>query len=357
MKRFADLYAQLDRTTKTSRKVNALARYFAAAPPQDAAWALYFLSGRRLKRVLPANTLATLAVTTSRVPEWLMGECYEAVGDFAEVIALILPPAAKTDTLPLAQLVTERVLPLKNLAPQEQGALIAQTWDELDDDARLVFHKILTGAFRVGVSELLVLRGLSQACGVDPQILKHRTMGDFTPSAAAFRAIVAPVSAAMSSAASDDPYAIADVTSTHAGASPAGSDDVPERPYPFFLAHPLEQDPASLGARRLADRMVVGRHPLPGGAPQKHRLVVARRRARHRTISGSGGRRPRAARGHRPRRRDPRVEGRCARVLRSAAALEPQEAHVRDARGSPHRVARVRSAGREWRRSARAPAE
>jgi len=95
MKAFAELYAALDQTTKTNEKTAALTRYFAAAPPEDAAWAVNFLIGRRPKRLLESRKLAEWAVAEAGVPDWLFGECYQAVGDVAETIALLLPPTSR----------------------------------------------------------------------------------------------------------------------------------------------------------------------------------------------------------------------------------------------------------------------
>ncbi len=93
MKAFAELYAALDQTTKTNGKIAALTRYLSQAPPEDAAWAVSFLIGRRPKRLLESRKLAEWAIAEAGVPDWLFGECYHAVGDFAETIALLLPPA------------------------------------------------------------------------------------------------------------------------------------------------------------------------------------------------------------------------------------------------------------------------
>ena len=101
MKAFAELYAALDATTKTNEKVAALTRYFSAAAPADAAWAASFLLGRRPKRLLESRKLAQWAIEEAGVPDWLFGECYHAVGDFAETIALLLPPTAESTALPL----------------------------------------------------------------------------------------------------------------------------------------------------------------------------------------------------------------------------------------------------------------
>jgi DNA ligase 1 len=224
MRLFSALYTELDSTTKTSRKVDALARYFKAAAPADAAWALFFLSGRRLKRLFPAARLAQFAAEHAKVADWLFYECAEATGDLAEAAALVLPAPSTSTGLSLSQVVNERVIPLRDLDEQAQRELVLSTWDAMSADERFVWNKLVTGAFRVGVSELLVLRGLSSASGVEPATLKHRTMGDWDPTDEFFRAL----------------------TSTEAI---HGTVTSPDRPYPFFLAHPLNDDPKVLGSR------------------------------------------------------------------------------------------------------------
>ena len=127
MRLFADLYERLDRTTSTNAKVAALAAYFAEAPAEDAAWALFFLTGQRLKRLLPSASLQTWAAHASGVPGWLIAESYEAVGDGAETIALILDLAYRTPStsqpnVPLSTWIEERILPLRTAAPERAGA-------------------------------------------------------------------------------------------------------------------------------------------------------------------------------------------------------------------------------------------
>ena len=122
MKAFAELYAALDETTKTNEKVEALTRYFSRVPPADAAWAATFLIGRRPKRLLESRNLAQWAIEESGIPEWLFGECYHAVGDFAETIALLLPPAQSSSDLPLHYWIEERLLPLREAGDEAQRA-------------------------------------------------------------------------------------------------------------------------------------------------------------------------------------------------------------------------------------------
>lgn len=224
MRRFAALYEVLDRTTSTNEKVTALAGYFAEAPAEDAAWAVFFLTGQRLKRLLPARLLASWAMEETAVPEWLFEDSYSSVGDLAETISLLLdgiPGAQPAPDLPLSVWVTGRILPLRDLPPEEQRAQVTGWWSGLDRWQTFVLNKMLTGALRVGVSQTLVERALARIAGVDPAVVAHRLMGSWKPTAEAFR----------------------DLLVAEAG---AGEDD--SRPYPFFLASPLEDPPETLGA-------------------------------------------------------------------------------------------------------------
>jgi DNA ligase 1 len=219
VRRFAALYAELDETTRTGAKVEALAAYLAAADPADAAWAVHFLSGRRPKRLIGARRLAGWAVEAAELPEWLFEECYEAVGDLAETISLLLPPAPAASDLPLAHWVEERLLPLRGESEERQRAAVLRAWAELDGRQAYVWNKLITGSFRVGVSGSLVVRALARVSGVDEPTLAHRLMGAWDPSPQFYRLLLA------------GDTRDADLS----------------RPYPFFLAYPLEGEPEALG--------------------------------------------------------------------------------------------------------------
>jgi DNA ligase-1 len=227
MRRFALLYEQLDRTTSTNAKIAALAAYFRDAPAADAAWALFFLTGQRLKRLLPGRSLGTWAADAAGIPEWLLGESYESVGDGAETITLILDAAARPDAsrgsldVALATWLEARILPLRGQSESVQRRQIVTWWLELDRMQRFLLTKLLTGELRVGVSHTLVVRGLAEATGVPVQALAHRLMGQWQPSAAFFESLRAPEAAA--------------VARSH--------------PYPFYLASPLDREPRVLGPR------------------------------------------------------------------------------------------------------------
>lgn len=237
MRAFAQLYAELDETTKTSEKVDALVRYFAAVPPADAAWALYFLSGRKIRQVISTPRLREWALEATGLPDWLFGESYDAVGDFAETVALLLPEprvqglgfkgqdersqALNSEPWPLSTWVEGRLLPLRAADEATQRSELLRAWDELDSRERFIWNKLITGGLRVGVSQLLVTRALAKVSGVEQPAVAHRLMGTWEPTAAFYEQLLA-----------------ADTRDADAS-----------QPYPFFLAYPIESNAeAELGA-------------------------------------------------------------------------------------------------------------
>ena len=223
MRRFCELYEALDRTTSTNAKVAALAAYFREAPAADAAWAIFFLTGRRLKRVVPSAGLRAWAQEATALPEWLLHESYSAAGDFAELVALALdtlPSAPRQDDVSLAEWVERRLMPLQRADLPTQRERVVGWWRSLPRSERFILNKLLTGEFRVGVAQTLVIRALADAIGAEPTVVAARMMGDWTPSAEWFAGLKTP-------AATADP----------------------SQPYPFFLASPLEGGPEALGDR------------------------------------------------------------------------------------------------------------
>lgn len=219
MRRFAELYRELDETTRTGRKVLAMRSYFSSADPADAAWALFFLCGRRLKRLVLSRNLQQWAAEAAGIPAWLFEECRESVGDLAETIALLLPPPEGESELGLGRWIHDVVLKLSKASEPDQRQALLQSWSHLTAGQRLVFNKLVTGEFRVGVSQKLVIRALAEVSGLTPQVLSHRLMGDWEPTAEFFQRLL----------------------------SPQSSDTDLSRPYPFCLAHPLQVEPSSLG--------------------------------------------------------------------------------------------------------------
>jgi len=218
---FSQLFLALERSTGTRAKKQLLKDYFRDRPDADAAWALYFLSGRRPKRLLPPSLLRPWVAEEADLPLWLLEEAYHHVGDLAETTALLLPSVSGTDVTtepgPLSHFVPTRLLSLEGLPAEEQRESLRSTWALLRPEERLVFHKLLTGGFRVGVQQKTVQNALAELYRLNPAIVAHRMMGNWQPTPDFFAALRDP-------------------------AAPDGESE-PSRPYPFCLAHPLESAP------------------------------------------------------------------------------------------------------------------
>jgi len=191
MKAFAELYGAIDSTTSTNAKTEALVDYFASAQPKDASWAMWVLTGHKPRQAVPTRRLHEWAAEAAGIPLWLFEESYDAVGDLAEVIALVLPPPeGATVAEPLHAWIEERILPLRALPEAEQKARLLECWAILTPQERFVFNKLITGSFRVGVSELLVVRALEKVSGVDAKVIAHRLMGDWSPTEQAWARVM-----------------------------------------------------------------------------------------------------------------------------------------------------------------------
>lgn len=220
MKAFAELYAELDATTSSNAKLAAMQAYFAQAAPEDAAWAVYFLSGGRPRQLVPVRALRELAVEISGLSPWLFEESYQAVGDLAETLSLVLPEAPHSSTDGLATWIEDKLLPLRGETPEFLDRRLPALWAQLDRPSLMLCIKLITGSFRVGVSKLLVTRALAAMAGLDSKRVAQRLVGytDLSnrPSAASYLKLIAPQSA--------------DEHAQRGG-----------QPYPFFLAHALQQ--------------------------------------------------------------------------------------------------------------------
>lgn len=219
MKLFTDLYVELDQTNKTNEKVETMRFYFERADPHDAAWALYFLSGRKPRQIVPSRKLRDWALELSGIPEWLFMESRDTVGDSAETMALLLPNNTETDNTPLHILVEDQLLPLRSSDEETQRTAVTEAWSRMNYSQRLVYNKLISGAFRVGVSQLLVTRALSQLSELPTDVIAMRLMGEWTPSAEFFKQLLNPE---------------------------LDTDETPiARPFPFHLAHqadfPIEE--------------------------------------------------------------------------------------------------------------------
>ena len=220
MKAFAELYAELDATTSSNAKLAAMQNYFAKAPAEDAAWAVYFLSGGRPRQLVPVKILREVAVQVSGLSLWLFEESYQAVGDLAETISLVLPESPHSSDEGLARWIEEKLLPLRGESPEVLAERLPVLWSQLDRPSLMLCIKLITGSFRVGVSKLLVTRALAAMAGLDSKRVAQRLVGytdlSHRPTAASYLKLIA-------------------IESADEHAQRGG------QPYPFFLAHALSQ--------------------------------------------------------------------------------------------------------------------
>lgn len=215
MKSFATLVETLDQTNKTNAKVDALSNYFKTCSKKDALWAVALLSHRRPPRPITTTIMRQWAAEVSQMPLWLFEESYHIVGDLAETIALLVKPnLTKTEnTLSLHQCI-EEIIALKAKSEEEKKTYIIAKWKKFSPIQAFVFNKILTGGFRIGVSQKLMTRALSKATGIEENTLAHRLMGQWTPLTTTFdKLLLHP-----------DPK------------------DQLSKPFPFCLAHAIEKD-------------------------------------------------------------------------------------------------------------------
>ncbi len=220
MKRLAQLFNELDSTTSTNAKVDALVRYFTDAPDADKMWTMAVLSGRRPPRSVNYRLLGEWAAELAGLPDWIFVESYHVVGDYAETIALLIPERANSNTF--ARSLTDYMhllLGLKARTDQEKKSLIVEAWHELNQHERFIFNKLITGGLRIGVSQKLMMRALAQYTGKDENAIAARLMGNWDPISSDFQILIL-----------DD-----------------AQDKNLSQPYPFYLAYALDIDTQELG--------------------------------------------------------------------------------------------------------------
>lgn len=225
MKRFTRLFHELDHSSRTNDKVEAMVRYFRESSHADSAWAVRLLSGDRLKGVAKSSVFHSAALSASGLPDWLLAECQEACGDLSEAVALIVPDGRTDVEISLSEVMHAWVRPLAAMSESAAENQLLSIWSRLPADQRIVFNKLVRGGFRLGVSRGLVVRALAEVSTVEPAIIAHRMSGGFQPTSDSFANLIAPV-----------------------GSGQAGSAGDTAKPYPFCLASQLPHAPEALGA-------------------------------------------------------------------------------------------------------------
>ncbi|MFB9078850.1 ATP-dependent DNA ligase [Flavobacterium procerum] len=218
MKNFAQLIKTLDSSNKTNVKVDALTTYFKNASPEDKVWTIAILSHRRPPRPVNTTLLRLWANELANIPLWLFEESYHIVGDLAETIALIIPTTKEHSDKSLTEFLQE-IIALKRKTDSEKKEYLHENWKTLNYYERFVFTKLITGSFRIGVSQKLMTRALSKAENVDEDALAYKLMGNWNPNTITFQELILDEK----------------------------SSDYLSKPYPFYLAYPIEGEIEALG--------------------------------------------------------------------------------------------------------------
>ena len=215
MKLFSRLFHDLDELTKTNDRIDRLARYFDESDPVDSIWACWFLAGNRIKRAIKTSELRSFASARTGFPDWLVAESHDRVGDLAETLSLLVDQHGSGRSLALNEVVETFIQPRVSMDSMGRKELINQAWDTLASEALLPFHKLLTGAFRMGVSKGNLCKALAQVGNLEPALVAQRLAGDWTPGTLSMEEIL-------------------DFEQTESAC----------QPFPFYLSYPVENTPS-----------------------------------------------------------------------------------------------------------------
>ncbi len=215
MKLFSRLFHDLDELTKTNERIDRLARYFEESDPVDSIWACWFLAGNRIKRAIKTSELRSFASGRTGFPDWLVAESHDRVGDLAETLSLLVDQHRSGRSIALNEVVETFIQPLVFMDSMGRKELINQAWDTLGSEALLPFHKLLTGAFRMGVSKGNLCKALAQVGNLEPALVAQRLAGDWTPGTLSMEEIL-------------------DLEQTESAC----------QPFPFYLSYPVENTPS-----------------------------------------------------------------------------------------------------------------
>ena len=217
---FADLVEQIDKTNKTNLKVKALEKFFFFFSDQDKVWAIALFSSKKPKRSVKTSDLRMYAAQMAKIPLWLFEESYHIVGDLAETIALVVPESKESIKPPTLTNLIKEIKDLKNFDEVNQRAYLINRWSHLNYYSKFVFNKLITGGFRIGVSQKLMTKSIANVTGIDQDTIAYQIMGDWNPEGTTYKQLIL---------------------------SPSKEDFI-YKPYPFYLANPLDQDLEKLGS-------------------------------------------------------------------------------------------------------------
>ena len=220
LKLFAEMVSEISTSTKTNDKLQSLINYFGTAPGADKVWIIAIFSGRRPRRAVNSRLMREWCTEILKIPDWLFNECYHTVGDLSETLALLLPETKKADHVNenLADYL-QQFIGIEKEDEEIKKKFIVQSWNQMDRDERFVFNKLITGSFRIGVSQKTIVNALSKVVDLTPSVIAHRISGNWDPSTTSFNDLLS------------ESTSVSDFS----------------KPYPFYLAYALDDDVAHLG--------------------------------------------------------------------------------------------------------------
>ena len=221
---FAQLVSEIGTSTKTNDKIQSLVDYFATAPDADKVWVIAIFSGRRPRRAINSRLMREWCTEIVKIPDWLFDECYHTVGDLSETLALLLPETKKEDQVNESlSYYLKRFIEIEKEEEAIKKEFIVSNWDQMSRDERFVFNKLITGSFRIGVSQKTIVNALAKVVDLDPAVIAHRISGNWDPD-------TTPFSELLSAEASISDFS---------------------KPYPFYLAYAVDEDVTTLGEPNL----------------------------------------------------------------------------------------------------------
>ncbi|CAN5574020.1 ATP-dependent DNA ligase [soil metagenome] len=222
MKQFAKLVNILGTSTKTNDKLQALQDYFEVAAEPDKVWVIAIFSGRRPKRIINSTILAGWCLEIAAIEPWLFDECYHTVGDLGETIALLLPEPEAQNEIGNEHTLSyylQTFIRIEKEPEQVKKDFITSSWQQMDRNEKFVFNKLITGGFRIGVSQTMMVNALAKTVKVSSSIIAHRISGNWDPATTSFDDLLSETVAATDFS----------------------------KPYPFYLAYAVDEDLAKLG--------------------------------------------------------------------------------------------------------------
>ncbi|MGA0419820.1 MAG: hypothetical protein ACO3P9_07300, partial [Phycisphaerales bacterium] len=134
LRRFASLMRELSEAAGPSARTRLIAEHLGACDDATAAWTMWFLRGRHLRRAVAGSVLRRWAAARADISEHLAGICHDHVGDLAETLTLLVAATTGTrhprhDDPPLAEFIESSILPLSQCHASERQACVEAIWD------------------------------------------------------------------------------------------------------------------------------------------------------------------------------------------------------------------------------------